>query len=337
MSFKNVGNPNSNYRLNSFELEYGKVLEDIEVNFKTNGTPIYDDDGYIINAIVFCPTYKGSQSILQGAHSYLKNEGTFSESEFFFITVTSFGLPPSYAPSSSGLENGFPEYSIKDVVNFKRKFLSEKFKIRQLLGIMGEEDGGYEVFTWACEYPDEMKFILLFNSDFKVSGYRYIINKGYAAIVDLVDYADVYDVSLSKAIVAINTFLFAQASSEKVLNKLSNDEIEALLEDFIDEGLYLDVYDVSYRNNAVLNYNVEDKLSDVAAKTLIIYSDDNVLFNEPMDLDILRRYIDDVNVLSYSSRKENYYDEEDYSIIGQEVISFFDKSIENLKDFQRSG
>lgn len=331
----NNRNLNVNYNLKSFQLHYGKVIENIDVDYTTYGNPIYDDEGNIINAIVFCPTYKGSQSVLQGAHSYLKNEGTFKGNEFYFITITSFGLPPSYSPSSSDLKNGFPEYNLKDIVNFKRNFLAEKFKIKQLLGVMGEEDGGYEVFTWACEYPDDMRFILLFNSDFRVSGYRYIINKGYEAIVDMVDHGNVYDVSLSKAIVAINTFLFAQASSEKVLNKLSNDEIEVLLEDFIDEGLYLDVYDVSYRIKSILNYNVENQLSDIKAKTLVIYSDDNVLFNEPMDLKVLKENIDDVNVLSYSSKKENYYDEEDYSLIGYEVISFFEESIETLRDFQQ--
>ena len=83
----------------------------------------------------------------------------------------------------------------------------------------------------------------------KVSGQKYIIYKGYEAIIDLIEEnqsGNSYSASLSKAIVAVNTFLFAQASSQKVINNLSNDEIEVVMEDFIDETLYMDIYDFNF-------------------------------------------------------------------------------------------
>ena len=315
--------------LNSFKLDYGKVLKDIDVEYATSGIPKYDDEGYITNAIIYCPSVKKSFSILQGAHNYLKNNGKFNRDDFFFITITSFGSPNSFSPSSSGLMSDFPQYNFIDIVNFKRQFLNENFKIKKIFGILGEGTSGFEVFTWACEYPDDMDFILILNSDFKISGYRYIISKGFEAIIESNEdyYKNQYSVSITNAINAINTFLFAQTFSEKVINNLSADEIEAFLDDFVDEGISVDIYDTNFRNNANLSYNVEDKLSNIKAKTLIITSDDSVYFNRPLDVDVLKENISDLKVLSYKSQKENYYDEEDYSLVGEEVITFLNECL----------
>lgn len=324
-------NPQKNkYSLESFELEYGKILEDIEVECVISGVPKYDDEGYITNAILFCQTRKKEISILKGAHEYLKNKGNFNIDDFFFITISSFGIPDSYSPSTSGLKSDFPQYSIKDMVNFKKKFLKENFKIKKIFGLIGEENGGYEVYTWACEYPDDMKFIMLFNSDYKISGFRFIISKGFEAIIESNEdyYTNHYTISLSKAMVAINTILFTHLFSQKTMSKLSNDEIEAMLEDFVDEGFSFDIYDLSFRNNAYLNYDNTYNLGNIKAKTLVIYSDDSIFYNQHVDVDILRENISDLKILSYASQKEDYYDEEDYSIIGEEVISFLNECLD---------
>ena len=125
--------------------------------------------------------------------------------------------------------------------------------------------------------------------------------------------------------VAINTIMYAQFFSEKTLNNLANYEIEALLDDFVDEGLSFDIYDLNFRNGAFLNYDNTDKLANIKAKTLVIYSDDSIYFNQPVDENVLRDNISDLKILSYKSQKENYYDEEDYSLIGEEVISFLNE------------
>ena len=171
------------HTLKTFELNYGKVMENVTVEYITSGNPKYDENGYITNAIVFCNKQNGQPSVIRGAHNYLESKGKFNKGDFFFIVITSLGIPNSYSPSTSNLMSDFPEYNIIDIVNFKRQFLSEKFKIKKIFGIIGEENEGYEVFTWACEYPDDMDFILILNSDFKTSGYRFIISKCFDSIV----------------------------------------------------------------------------------------------------------------------------------------------------------
>ena len=117
--------------------------------------------------------------------------------------------------------------------------------------------------------------------------------------------------------------------SEKVFSNLSTDEIEIYLEDFIEEGLGRNLYDFNFKNIAVLNCNLEDKLQNIKAKTMIIYSDESVLFYQPLNIEKVKECIDDVTILSYSSKKENYYDEEDFSEIGMAAVDFLKEVIKN--------
>lgn len=313
--------------MDSFEFEYGKIQENVEVEYFTSGIPKYDCDGYITNAVIFCPTFKGENSVLKGAQKYLERESKFKRNDFYFIVITSLGVPNSCSPSFTGLNYKFPHYNMNDRINFKRQFLREKFKIKKLFGLMGEGIGGYEVFTWACDYPDEMEFILISNSAFKNSGYRYVLSKGFEAIIESTDefYSDEYSITLSKIVVAINTFIFANSLSDKMFSNLSNDELDFLLEDFVDEGLFMDIYDFKYRNACIIDYDVESKLHNIKAKSLIIYSHQNVYFDRSNDIAALNDYIDDVRIFYFESKKENYFDEEDYSLVGKEIISFLDE------------
>ena len=115
--------------MDSFEFEYGRTLENVEVQYITYGVPKYDDKGIITNAIVFFPTYNATYSYLGEAHNYILENSNFSD-EFFFIDIRALGTPDSCSPSNTGLNYDFPSYSIKDLVNFKRQFLVEKFNLK---------------------------------------------------------------------------------------------------------------------------------------------------------------------------------------------------------------
>ena len=182
--------------MDSFEFEYGRVLENVEVEYRTFGTPKYDEDGFITNAVLFFSTFNGIYSFLRESHNYIMSHGNFID-EFYFIVISPLGTPESCSPSSTGLNYEFPRYTYTDGINFIRQFLAEKFKIRKILGLVGEGSGGYIVLSWACEFPDEMEFIFIVNSAAKVSGYRFIISKVFELIIDSIDdyYTDGYSVS----------------------------------------------------------------------------------------------------------------------------------------------
>lgn len=139
--------------------------------------------------------------------------------------------------------------------------MAEKFNIKNVLGILGVGFGGYEAFTWACEYRDEMEFLIIGNSAFKTDGNRYIFSKAIDAMISSSDDyydEDIYSQSISRIMVSINRLIFSQLFSKEIYHNLSLREIDALMDEFADEGMFTEIYDLKYRNDAVLEYNVED-------------------------------------------------------------------------------
>ncbi len=319
------------YVMDSFEFESGRILENVNVEYNTNGIPKYDEAGNIVNAIIYCQNLYGGISILANYHDLIENDD-FDRDEYFFIQILSLGLPESCSPSSTGLKSNFPQYTFKDRVNFKKQFLSEKFGIKRILGLIGEGIGGHDVFTWACEYLDDMEFIIVLNSTFKTFSYRYIFAKCVESIIDSCDDFDSqeYSSSLSMLSVALFRLLFAGYFPNKVVENLSNDEIDVFMEDYVESGLFTDIYDFKFRNDCILNYDVEDKLQNVKAKALILAVEGYLFLDPKNDCLPLENLIEDSKVVVYDSKIEHYYDEEDYSEMGLEILSFL-KEFKNKK------
>lgn len=308
------------YSMDSFEFESGRVLENVDVEYETRGNPKYDEKGNIVNAILYCPTLKGGHSVIAQYNDLIYNSDNDS---YFFIKITSLGAPDSCSPSSTGLKYDFPAYTIKDRVNFKRQFLAEKFNINQILGIIGEGTGGFEVYAWACEYPDDMEAIIVLNSTYMTYGTRHVQVKIAEAIIDSCDdfYDSRYNVSISKLIVAITRLMFMSYFSDKTFEKLSNDELDYLMDDYVDEGLFMDIYDFKSRNDCFLDYDLSDKLHNIKAKSLIMGIDGNMSFNTNKDILPLKDLITDSKIVIIQD-KENIHGEEDYSDLGLEIVSF---------------
>lgn len=313
-----------NYIMESFEFESGRVLENVNVEYETRGIPKYDENGNIFNAIIYCPTLRGGHSILSEHRDIIFDVHT---DVYYFIKIISLGAPDSCSPSTTGLKYDFPSYTIKDRVNFKKQFLAEKFDLHKIKGIIGEGTGGFEVYTWACEYPDDMDCIAVLNSTYKTYGQRYVQLKIAEAMIDSCDdfYVDEYNVSVSKLIIAITRLMFMSYYSRNIFEDLSNMELDALMENYVDDGLFMDIYDFKSRNDCLLDYDVHDKLSNIKAKTLIIGIDDYASFNTQKDILPLEDIIENVKIVVIKD-KEKLYDETDYSDLAEEIDAFLKKS-----------
>ncbi|WP_405267415.1 hypothetical protein [Methanobrevibacter sp.] len=313
--------------MESFEFESGRVLENVEVAYFTSGVPKYDDEGNIINAIIYSPTLQGQYSFFT-QYKDLVNIDQINKDDYFFIRIFSLGNPRSCSPSTTDLRYNFPNYTFKDRINFKKQFLAEKFgNIKKLFGIIGEGVGGYETLTWACEYPDDMEFIIVLNGSYKVSGYSYVIAKCIDGIIDSSDdfYSDIYDASLSKAVVIISRLIFAGYFSKNVLENLSSDELDVFMEDYIDDTLSMDIYDFKFRNDCILKYNLEDKISNVKAKALIIGMEGYLFNNVETQVIPLGDFIEDSKLVIFHPKRQSYYEDEDYSMIISELQSFLNR------------
>lgn len=314
--------------LDAFEFENGQVLHDVEVEYTTRGTPKYDEWGNITNAIVYCHKFNGNCLSIGELNQLIGPNSGLSDYNIFYISITSLGFPESCSPSTTNLKFDFPKYSIRDLVNFKRKFLAEVFNITEVLGILGVGIGGYEAYTWACEYPDEMEFLIVGFSSFKTNNYRYIVSKAIDSIITSSDaYLDeVYSEHLSKIMLSVNSLLFSQYFSKSVFQNFSRDEIDIFMDDFVEEGLSIDIYDFKYRNDAIIDYDLEDKLSNIKVKTLVVSASEDIYYSPEFDAYPLKDKIDNLETYIFDSQKFVFND--DYSI-------FIDVFREFLEEFKK--
>lgn len=311
--------------MDSFEFESGAVLEDVVVEYVTRGNPKYDEQGNIKNAIVFCPTLKGGLSIFDQHSEPVDYQDILND--FFFIKIISLGAPDSCSPSTTGLRYDFPPYTVKDRVNFKRQFLKERFGMDNVLGLIGEGLGGSEVYTWACDYPNDMEFIVNLNSSFKTCGYGHVFARCVEAILESSEdmYSEVYSTSLSQMSVSVYRLLFAGYFPKVILESSSADEIDVMMDDYVDEALFLDVHDINLRNKCILDYDVENKLSKIKAESLILGTRGMALFNPITDGVLpVDGLIENCTVKIFDSTKEDH-ENGNYTELFDELASFLKK------------
>ncbi len=306
------------YVLDEFEFENGQTLQDVEVEYTTRGTPIYDKDGNVTNAIIYCHRFDGNCLSIGDLSQLIGPESELADFNFFYISITSLGYPESCSPSTTKLKFDFPKYTIKDRVDFKRKFLAEAFNITKVLGILGVGIGGYEAYTWGCEYPDEMEFLIIGNSSFSTNNYRYILSIAIDSIILSSDtyMKGRYDESISKIMSSINLLIYSQYFSKRALQNFSREDIDIFMDTFIDEGMSIDIYDFKYRNDAVLSYDVEDKLSNIRAKTWLTTTKDDIYFSPELDAYPVKDKIENIKITLFNA--EDFVYNDDYSMfVGQ--------------------
>ena len=257
--------------MDSFEFSNGEVLNDVNVEYMTFGTPKYDGEK-IINAIVYCHGSLGNFTSVKKIFPLNGKDAPFDEDKYFFISISALGSPGSCSPSSTNLKNKFPSYSITDVVNFQKQFLAEKFNIDHVLGIIGNSMGGFVALTSAILYPDFAEFIMPGVSSYKVAGHDYILSK---FVNDIITSDENYEKgiindSLKRTLKIASLAEFNFGLSKEALRAMPKEELSREFEEFGEESLFLDIYDVKYCNEACMNYDVENDLNRITADVFII-------------------------------------------------------------------
>ena len=257
--------------MDSFEFTNGEVLKTVNVEFMTFGTPKYDGN-LITNAIVYCHGSLGNFTSVKKIFPLIHENAPFDENKYFFISISALGSPGSCSPSSTGLKNKFPSYTIEDVVNFQKQFLAEKFNINHVLGIIGNSMGGFVALTSAILYPDFADFIMPGVSSYKVAGHDYILSKFVNEIITSDENYEngISNYSIKRTIRLASLAEFNFGVSKEALRATPKDELSQNFEEYGEESLFLDVYDIKYCNEACMNYDVENDLDKIKSKTFII-------------------------------------------------------------------
>ena len=270
----------------------------------TFGTPKYDDKGLINNAIIYCSGSLGNFTGIKKILPLTNNGDVFDKNKYFFICMTALGSPGTCSPSTTDLKNKFPKYTIEDVVNFQKQFLKEKFNITHISGLIGNSMGGFVGLTQAILYPDFQDFIITGVSSYKVAGHDFILSKFVDEIITSdPDYAKgELTYSLLRTLRIANLAEFNFGLSKEALREMSNEELEIEFENFGNEMIETDIYDLKYCNEACMNFNVESRLDEVKSKILIISCKQDPHFSPELDGIPMSKMIDDAKIIIMDSK-----------------------------------
>lgn len=131
--------------IGQFKTQGGKTIQNCKLGYRTFGQLNAEKS----NAILF-PTWFGGKS-----ENLIGNAGTMIDTtRFYLILVDALGNGISSAPSNTP---GFPDITIKDMVNAEHALITRKFQINHLYAVMGISMGGMQTFEWLTAYPDFME------------------------------------------------------------------------------------------------------------------------------------------------------------------------------------
>ncbi len=288
--------------MDSFEFLNGKILNNVNVEYMTFGTPIYENNK-ITNAIIYCHGSLGNYTGINKIFPLTYDNGPFDENKYFFISISALGSPGSCSPSSTDLKFNFPKYSIEDVVNFQKQFLLEKFNIDHVLGIIGNSMGGFVALTSASMYPDFADFIMPGVSSYKVAGHDYILSK---FVNEIITSDENYNKgfnndSLKRTLKLASLAEFNFGLSKEALRNMPIEELSQQFEDFGIESMEMDIYDMKYCNESCMEYDIEDSLDKITAKVLIISCKQDPHFPPELDAVPMSKMIKDSKIIIMDS------------------------------------
>ena len=190
--------------------------------------------------------------------------------------------------------------------------------------------GGFVGLTQAIEYPDFQDFIICGVSSYKVAGHDFILSRFIDEIIESdPDYARgemTYSLIRTLRIACLAEFNFGL--SKEALRAKTNEELSFEFEEFGNEMIETDIYDLKYCNRASMNFNVEDDLDKIKSKVLIIACKQDPHFPPELDAIPMSRMIKGSELLIMDSELGHlcFNELENISYELKDFLSGFDDS-----------
>ncbi|MDR0912932.1 MAG: alpha/beta fold hydrolase [Methanobrevibacter sp.] len=300
------------HNVSNFTFENGESFQECLVEYSAFGTIKRNDNDEIINAVVFIHGIGVNFSSIENLKVLFDKNKSFDLNEYFIIAITSLGTPNTISSSNFKSKN-FPDYTLNDMINLKKVFLKEKFNISHLNGIIGYSFGGFEALKWACDYPDDLDFLISLCSSYKTSGINYFIFKIIKDIASMTG-------DFNKAIGIANAVFFPYGLSKEFLKNMENEEIDNNL-NLLYEDINYDPKDIIQRSNVAMSFDLTDDLDKIKSKVLIIAINQDEIFPLNFEAVPMESKIKNSKLITFDSI---------YGHLGINEIFKVDKQIQNF-------
>src|SRR3954454_17604515 len=150
--------PAQTCELGDLTLESGAKIPNFRITYITFGTLNADKNNGILSLHGLQGNRNG-QSFLAGPNR------AFDTNRYFVVqpdTLSVATVEPNAttSPTRSGLNMGFPRFSVRDMVQAEHRMLIECLGVQRLVAVSGVSMGGIESLQWAVSYPDFMEAVI---------------------------------------------------------------------------------------------------------------------------------------------------------------------------------
>jgi homoserine O-acetyltransferase/O-succinyltransferase len=318
-----------NFIFKDFQLESGEVINDLNIEYATQGVKKRDKDGKIYNAFLYLHGWSGDYTSVESLSSVIGPGKVIDTNQFYVISPTALGSPGSASPSTTGMRNKFPEYNIKDMAKAHYQLITEGLGIKHLHGIMGTSMGGFQALNWALEYPDFMNFLILNGTSHRISNRMY---GAYHLMNQIIEDDHAYNNgNYAKNPVKV----MEKVAYLSYLWSLSPENYEECFDsrgEFIEgvgdrkaDSIEWDANDLVWRNIALLGHDLKAKISRIKVPSLVIGIHEDQIVDEKFSVMPLYEGLENSELFIYNSIWGHYGCTKDILKASNAINGFFNR------------
>jgi len=282
----------------TFKLESGQRLEELEIGFHTYGTLNKNRD----NVVWVCHALTANSNVLDWWKGLFGKDNFFNPDEYFIVCANIIGSPYGTTnPLSINPVTGepyylsFPQISVRDMVN-AHQLLAQHLQINSVEIVIGGSLGGQQAMEWAIIEPDFIKNLIIIAANARHSPWGIAFNESQrlAISADRTFYANNPDGG-KKGLKAARSIALLSYRSYKTYTVTQQEEKDSIVDDFRAASYQnyqgeklvnrFNAYSYWYLTKTMDSHNVgrnrngvEKALSLIKAKTLVIGIKSDVLF-----------------------------------------------------------
>jgi homoserine O-acetyltransferase len=282
----------------TFELESGHQLHELEIGFNTYGRLNKNKD----NVVWVCHALTANSDVLDWWKGLFGKDNFFNPEEHFIVCANILGSaygttnPLSINPVTGQAYNlSFPQITVRDMVK-AHQLLAKHLEISKIEVVIGGSLGGQQAMEWAIIEPDLIKNLILIATNARHSPWGIAFNESQrlAISADRTFYAGAPDggkkglkAARSIALLSYRSYKTYTVSQQEEKDNLTEDYRAASYQNYQGEKLVnrFNAYSYWYLTKTMDSHNVgrnrngvEKALSLIKARTLVIGIISDVLF-----------------------------------------------------------